>query len=244
MFKEIAEQYYEEAKAIREDLHRHPELSYKEVRTAELIEKKLAEYGVDSMERMFDTGVVALIHGAKGPGKCIGIRADIDKGDITYSDIISVFPFGNSLCVLEVTGQEILDALEWSVRYLPGETGSFLQVSGLSFEVDMSVESPCVADDNNMFLSVEGERRVKNVMAGDEPIDPEGTYTLAGHNYMLEEIAEGYTMFKDAPMLQDKVKLDNQMLIDYIRDDLGGEISKEYADPYGQGRIVILQPDA
>ena len=78
MFKEIAEQYYEEARAIREDLHRHPELSYNEHRTAELIEKKLTEYGVDSMERMFDTGVVALIHGAKGPGKCIGIRADID----------------------------------------------------------------------------------------------------------------------------------------------------------------------
>ena len=53
MFKEFADQYYEEAKAIREDLHRHPELSYKEFRTAELIEKKLAEYGVDAMERMF-----------------------------------------------------------------------------------------------------------------------------------------------------------------------------------------------
>ena len=78
MFKEFAEQYYEEARAIREDLHRHPELSYNEYRTAELIEGKLREYGVDSMERMFDTGVIALIHGAKGPGKCIGIRADID----------------------------------------------------------------------------------------------------------------------------------------------------------------------
>ena len=65
MFKEFAEQYYEEARAIREDLHRHPELSYNEYRTAELIEGKLREYGVDSMERMFDTGVIALIHGAQ-----------------------------------------------------------------------------------------------------------------------------------------------------------------------------------
>ena len=83
MFKEIAQEYYEEARAIREDLHRHPELSYKEYRTAELIEKKLTEYGVDSMERMFETGVVALIHGAKGPGKCIGVRADIDALPVT-----------------------------------------------------------------------------------------------------------------------------------------------------------------
>ena len=49
MFRELAEQYYEEAKAIREDIHRHPEMSYQEYRKAELIEKKLAEYGVDSM---------------------------------------------------------------------------------------------------------------------------------------------------------------------------------------------------
>ncbi len=78
MFKELAEKYYSEMVAIREDLHRHPELSYKENRTAELIEAKLREYGVDSMERMFGTGVVALIHGKKGPGRCIGLRADID----------------------------------------------------------------------------------------------------------------------------------------------------------------------
>ena len=78
MFKELAEKYYPEMVAIREDLHRHPELSYKEYRTAELIEAKLREYGVDSMERMFGTGVVALIHGKKGPGRCIGVRADID----------------------------------------------------------------------------------------------------------------------------------------------------------------------
>ena len=83
MFKEIAEQYFAEANALREDLHRHPEVSYKELRTAELIEAKLKEYGVDAMERMFDTGVVALIHGAKGPGRCIGIRADIDALPVT-----------------------------------------------------------------------------------------------------------------------------------------------------------------
>ena len=83
MFKEIAEQYFAEANAIREDLHRHPEVSYKEFRTAEFIETKLKEYGVDAMERVFDTGVVALIYGAKGPGKCIGIRADIDALPVT-----------------------------------------------------------------------------------------------------------------------------------------------------------------
>ena len=173
-----------------------------------------------------------------------GVRVDIDKGDITYGDIISVNPFGNMLCVLEVTGQDVLDALEWGVRSVPHENGSFLQVSGVSFEVDVSVPSPCVADNDGMLAAIEGQRRVKNVLVGGEPIDPDKTYTLAGHDYMLLQIADGYTMFRDAPVLQNKVKIDNQVLIDYIRDTLGGKIPDAYADPYGQGRIVILEEEA
>ncbi len=172
-----------------------------------------------------------------------GVRANIAKGDITYGDIISVLPFGNSLCVVEVTGQQVLDALEWSVRLVPEQNGSFAQVSGLSFEVDVSVDSPCVADVDDMLVSIEGERRVRNVKVGDEPIDPNKTYTLAGHDYMLLQIADGYTMFRDVPVLQNMVKFDNQLLIDYIQDDLGGVIRQEYADPCGQGRIVIIDEE-
>ena len=172
-----------------------------------------------------------------------GVRVDIEKGDITYGDILSVAPFGNMLCFIEVTGQDVLDALEWGVRSVPNQNGSFLQVSGLIFDVDVSIESPCVADDDDMLASIEGERRVRNVWVGSEPLDPEKTYTLAGHDYMLLQIADGYTMFRGAPVLQNKVKIDNQLLIDYITDTLGGEIGEEYADPYGQGRIVILQPE-
>ena len=78
MFKEMVEKYCPELKELREDFHRHPELSYKEVRTSAVIIEKLKEYGVDSVEQIFNTGVVATIKGGKGPGKCIGIRADID----------------------------------------------------------------------------------------------------------------------------------------------------------------------
>ena len=169
-----------------------------------------------------------------------GIRTSIGKGDITYGDIIKVNPYGNMLCVIEVTGQQILDALEWGSRSVPDQNGGFPQVSGMSYEIDVSVESGCVADANGMMTAIEGQRRVKNVRIGGAPLDPDQTYTLAGHNYMLLEHGDGYTMFDGAPLLQDKVKLDNQVLIDYIVDTLGGEIGAEYADPYGQGRIVIL----
>ena len=170
-----------------------------------------------------------------------GIRDSIPAGDITYEQIIAVHPFGNALCVVEATGQEILDALEMSVRHVPDETGGFLQVSGLTFEVNTSVESSVVVDDTDMFVEVAGDRRVQNVLVGGEPIDPEATYTLASHNYMLKSGGDGYTMFADNVLLQDEVMLDNQVLINYITESLGGVVGEEYSDPYGQGRITFVE---
>ena len=169
------------------------------------------------------------------------IRTSIAAGGITMGDILSVQPFGNAMCMIEATGQQILDALEWGARSVPGETGAFLQVSGLSYEIHSYIPSPCVADENGMFAGMEGERRVKNVLVGGEPIDPEKTYTLASHDYMLLAQGDGFTMFDGAPLLLDCVKLDNQLLIDFIVDTLGGVIGEEYADPYGQGRIGIVE---
>ena len=169
-----------------------------------------------------------------------GIRVSIPAGDITLGNILSVHPFGNSMCVIEVTGQQILDALEWGSRAVPGETGGFLQVSGLSYEIHSYIESSCTSDENGMFTGVAGERRVQNVLVDGKPIDPEATYTLASHNYMLLNNGDGYTMFDGAPLLQDSVKLDNQVLIDYITENLEGVIGPEYEDLAGEGRIVII----
>ena len=170
-----------------------------------------------------------------------GVRVSIAAGKITLNDIIKVHPFGNAMCVIEVTGQQILDALEWGARAVPGETGGFLQVSGLSYEIHSYIESPCITDENSMCAGFEGERRVKNVMVGDEPIDPNKTYTLASHDYMLLNNGDGYTMFDGATLLADRVKLDNQVLIDYITESLGGVIGPEYEELTGEGRIVIFE---
>ncbi len=170
-----------------------------------------------------------------------GIRTNISAGDITLNDILKVHPFGNEMCVIEVTGQQVLDALEWGARAVPSENGGFLQVAGLTYEIHSYIESSCTSDENGMFTGVEGERRVKNVLVGGEPIDPEATYTLASHNYMLLEKGDGYTMFEGAKVLQNCVKLDNQVLIDYITDFLGGVIGPEYEELTGQGRIVIVE---
>ena len=170
-----------------------------------------------------------------------GIRVSIPAGDITYGQIIAVHPFGNEMCVVEATGQQILDALEMGARNAPGECGGFLQVSGMSYEIDLNVEPTVEVNADGMFTGVSGEYRVKNVKVGDEPLDLAKTYTLASHNYMLKSAGDGMAMFQGCTLLQDSVMIDNQVLINYIVDVIGGVVGEDYADPYGQGRITVIE---
>ena len=167
-----------------------------------------------------------------------GIRADIPAGEITYGDIIEVHPYSNQLCVVETTGRQILDALEMASASCPNESGGFLQVSGLSYTIDTTIPSSVVTDDKGMFVEVDGERRVKDVMVGDEPIDPDATYTLASHNYMFKEGGDGINMFMNDKLIVDESMPDNQVLITYIVDHLDGVVPAVYAEP--QGRITVL----
>lgn len=170
-----------------------------------------------------------------------GVRASLSAGEITNGNLLAVQPFGNELCLVEVTGQTLLDALEMGVRKLPDYSGGFLQVSGVRFSVDASIPSPIVTDANGNFVSAEGQRRVSNVMVGDEALDLEKTYTVASHAYMLLQGGDGMVMFKDGKVLLESVMLDNQALIEYVTEDLKGEIGQKYANPEGQGRIVIMK---
>lgn len=171
-----------------------------------------------------------------------GIRAEIKKGDITYEDIINVHPYGNMACVVEATGQQILDALELgSMAVGVGESGGFLQVAGLTYTINPFVESSVVLNAENEFVKVAGVRKVSDVKIGGVAIDPKKTYTLASHNYMLKSGGDGYTMFKGNKVLQDEVMIDNQVLITYIQDKLKGVVGSQYAAP--QGRIKILKAD-
>ena len=176
-----------------------------------------------------------------------GVRADIPAGDVTYGDIIEVHPFGNLACVVEVTGQQILDALELGSMYVgEAESGGFLQVSGLKYTINTAIPTSVVLDDAGNFVEVSGERRVSDVQVLDSEsdeyaaLDPSATYTLASHNYMLKDGGDGYAMFGEdnITILQDEVMVDNEVLISYIRDELGGVVGQEYAQP--QGRITIV----
>lgn len=166
-----------------------------------------------------------------------GIRADIKAGDITYGQIIAVHPFGNELKMVEATGQQILDALEMAARTTPDENGGFLQVSGLTYTIDTSIPSTVKVDDNKMFVSVTGARRVQDVKVGGQDIVPAKTYKLASHNYMLESAGDGLNMFQKDKFLPVPSMLDNEVLINYITGTLKGTVPSEYEK--AQGRITI-----
>ena len=203
------------------------------IRVIRRAETNLGDFVTDAMRVQTGSDIAVCGGGA--------IRVNLEKGDVTFGDIIEVFPFQNQIAVIRVTGQQILDALEWGTKELPADFGGFLHVSGITYEIDMNVPSGCQKNENGLMAGIEGERRVRNVMVGGEPIDPEKTYTVSGNNYSLLNNGDGTTAFDGAEVINDQFKLDSQLLIDYIVDDLGGVIGEEYADPYGQGRITIIE---
>lgn len=202
------------------------------VRMVRRAETNLGDLCADSLRDQLGTDI-----GITNGGN---VRNSVDKGDITYGEILDVCPFMGTACVVEATGQQILDALEWGARSVPDECGSFLQVSGMSYDIDVSVPSCCLQDERGMNTGFKGERRVKNVTVGSEPIDPKKTYTVGSTRFVLLENGDGMTAFDGAELLEDNGKVDNQILIDYIAGTLGGVVGEEYADPYGAGRIRIV----
>ena len=172
-----------------------------------------------------------------------GLNGSLGNGVITYDDILNTNPYGDTLCVAEVTGQQLLNALEWACRMVPEESGSFYQVSGIQFEIHSYLPSPCLVDMNGNFVAIMGERRVQNVLVGGEPLDPAKTYTVAASDYVLLSGEDGNAALADAKLLKTDGKLDVQLLIDYIIDDLHGVIGEEYADLNGQGRIILVDTE-
>lgn len=205
------------------------------IRIVRRMETNLGDLCADAYRDQMGTDI-ALCNGG-------GVRTSLSAGDITMGGILKVHPFNNEMYVVSATGQQIIDALEWGAAATPKEAGKFLHVSGLTYEIHTYIESSCTSDENGMFTGVSGEYRVKNVCVGGEPIDPNATYTVGGTAYMLLNSGDGYTVFNGCEG-RFAGMLDNQALINYIRNTLGGTIGEAYADPYGEGRIVIVEAPA
>lgn len=185
---------------------------------------------------------VAIVNGG-------GVRAEIEIGAVSRKNLMDVNAFNNGMCVVEVTGQQIVDILEHGARRCPEELGSFFQVSGMTFEIHTYRESPVISDQMGNFMGIDGakERRVQNVRIADEPIGLDKKYSLAGSTYVLLQGGDGLTMVDGSKILQQEgLPCDSEMLIKYFTETLGGVISADmYGNPDGDGRITIIgtEPD-
>lgn len=171
-----------------------------------------------------------------------GIRTDLKTGTITVLDLNNLNPFGNDLCVVKATGQQILDALEHASRNLPNENGGFLQVSGLTYEVNTDIASPVKVDEKGSFKEIPAgaPRRVSNVKVNGTAINPTSKYTVAASEYMVIDCGDGMTMWKGAAVVSNPDLKDHDALIKYAKEKLGGKITNDkYGNVYGEGRITI-----
>ena len=164
------------------------------------------------------------------------VRNNLKAGTVTYNDILNILPYSNDIVTVRVSGQMLLDALEFGVSKLPAVSGGFLQVSGITFRVNPELESSVVVDDKNQFVSVAGEYRVSDVMVGQEPLDQKAEYTLTGTSFLLNG-GDGYAMFKEADILSMTMLPDNEVVIKYLEEYLDGVIPEDYRE--AQGRILI-----
>ena len=204
-------------------------------RLARYQETNLGDLCTDAFRVVLNTDV-AMINGG-------GIRADISEGDITYNSLLSVFPFNNKACTATMTGQQLVDALEFSVRFLPETSGGFMQVSGVKFVVDTSLPSPVLVDGHQLFAGVgEGKRRVSQVEILDrksgtyQPVDLKREYTLASFDYQIKNLGNA-GIFRYAKLKDDYLGQDVDVLASYITNVLKGRIGSEYKT--GDGRIRI-----
>ena len=168
------------------------------------------------------------------------VRTSIEKGEVTYQDVVDILPYCNNVVVARVSGQMILDALEFGVSFLPENSGGFPQVSGITFSIDADIESSVKMNEKKQFVSVEGARRVSDVKIDGKELDPDGSYTLAITLYLLTG-GDGYTMFEGADIIEDTMLADNEVCMKYIEDELKGKIPDDYAQPLG--RIRWTNPD-
>ena len=197
-----------------------------------------------------------------------GIRTDVEAGPWSFKTCKTVSPFGNVACLMSVTGQQIQDALEFGARFAGEEgkeNGGFLQVAGAKYEIHTMIPNTVQTNDKNVWTGSAATPRVSNVEIYDrttgtyQPLDPNATYALAGMNYTLRNLGDGFAMFDGATLIKDYVSEDYLVMSSYAAMFGGVDANGlphlasanspladypgyllNYEDPYGAGRIQMI----
>ena len=208
-------------------------------------ETNTGDFVTDALYYLFDNmGMdvdVAIMNGG-------GIRNTAVTGDISYLTCKQIHTFGNVACLITVSGQQILDALEWGAKDVTVdgavENGGFLQVSGLKYTINTAIPSTVQQDDKGVWTGgPTGDYRVTDVQVLNketgayEPLDLTGSYNLAGYNYTLRDLGDGFAMFDGAVNVLDYVMEDYMVLAGYVSSFQDGVVTG-YAET--QDRISIV----
>ena len=217
-----------------------------ETRLVRSQETNVGDFCADALYYLFDNmGLdvdVAVMNGG-------GIRNTTTTGEISYLTCKEIHTFGNVACLQTVTGQQILDALEWGAKDAgAAENGGFLQVSGLKYTINTAIPSTVQADEKGVWTGAPtGDYRVTDVQVLNsetgtyEPLDLTATYNLAGYNYTLRDLGDGFAMFEGAVNVLDYVMEDYMVLANYVQSFEDGVVTG-YAEP--QGRITVVNEAA
>ena len=167
-----------------------------------------------------------------------GVRNNMKAGNITKGDVIETIPWFNNIMIKKVKGQTILDALEFGVRNCPTPSASFPQVSsGVSFDLDTSINSTVQTDSNGQYVNITGARRVSNVKINGENLDLNKIYNISLFEFVSNG-GDGYKMFTEYDVDREALMTDTDAVALYIQNNLNGIIPKEYSEL--QGRINIV----
>ena len=222
-------------------------------------ETNTGDFAADALYYLFDNmGLdvdVAIMNGG-------GVRNKAITGDISYLTAKQIHTFGNVACLQTITGQQLLDALEWGARCAGTgeECGGFLQVSGITYQIDAEWPTSVQQDDKGVWVGAPtGGYRVHDVKVYNketnayEDLDLTASYNLAGYNYTLRDLGDGFIMFDGAVNVLAYVMEDYMVLANYVQAFEGGAVNGtnspllakydgmllDYSTVNGSGRIVM-----
>lgn len=226
-------------------------------RLVRLQETNSGDFSADALYYLFDSMNmdvdVAVMNGG-------GVRNGAVTGDITYKTCKEIHTFGNVACLQTVTGQQLLDALEWGARSVGvAEEGSFLHVSGITYKIDTSIPDTTKKDEKGVWIGGPEKYRVHSVKVYNketnawDDLDLEATYNLAGYNYTLRDLGGGFAMFNGAVNVLDYVMEDYMVLANYVKSFENSTVKAsnspltqkypnfvvDYRTVNGSGRIVL-----
>ncbi|WP_029231297.1 bifunctional metallophosphatase/5'-nucleotidase [Butyrivibrio sp. VCB2006] len=167
-----------------------------------------------------------------------GVRAPIAAGAVTKKDINTVLPFGNTITVVYVTGEELLEVLEASTFCTPEPVGGFPQTKGIKFTIDTRKSYAKGATyPNSTYCKPASINRVSIESINGQPFSKSDVYAVVTNNFCSAGGDTYYAFTNASGQFDTGIPLD-EAVMDYVKTELRGTIGTNYAQPRGDITII------